>query len=802
MEKPQKPHKIKRAIRFTALFITFLFFLVVAVSAVFLLTHPGFATLDTDKITDADVNTLLYDYKDDVVKSVFGGQNRQWAPLSDIPREVQLCFVAAEDARFYQHKGVDIYRIFGALWADIKSGSLKEGASTITQQLMKNSHLTSEKTWIRKIEEAILAIKLEQQYDKDAILEMYINYVFYGYGAYGIQAAATRYYGKDAKDLTLEEGASLVAILKSPSNYAPNVEPENNLSRRNTILSLMAEEGYISQARAEEAQAIPLNLNPIKQTDDFGWYVDAATEEARAILGIGMDELLTDGYRIYTEMDVDIQKAAEEAFANEENFPAHAADGTPVQGAMVVADSKTGGVRAMIGGRSYTVKRGLNRAITLRRNPGSSIKPILVYAPALKSGAFTAATIFDDSPTVFGNYSPQNFNQKYHGIVTMRDAVKQSLNIPAVSLMEAVGVEECKAFAQSVGIPFSEGDTGLSLALGGFSTGVSPMQMARAYTALSNDGVYHNTRLIRRIEDRFGNTLYLAGNSEGKRVLNASSSFILTNMLTDAILEGTGRQLNLDGITIAGKTGTNGYYDKGNRDAWMASYNRDYVMVTWLGFDQTDDAHYLPQNCTGGTYPATISAQVYQAIYPNGNGPEFIKPQDVQQVQLDADQLADGIIAMAQEGSTVREEYFETSSLPRLFSEMGNATISGFSVSADEETGFPHIHFQTNTPGLTYGLYRRAEGESAPQRIMEFSYSVGTTSYVDTDVTEGIAYTYHLASYATGEEDTPTFETTKILHLHTGILPAPSPSGHPPEDTTPSPTTRRGKRTFVPSHAA
>lgn len=777
----------RKVLRIVALILLLLVLCAITFTTVFFLNIQDFAQLDMNKILGADQSTLIYDYKGEVIRTVYSGENRVWVDIEEIPREVQLAFVAAEDARFYQHSGVDVRRIFGALWADIKAGKLVQGASTITQQLIKNSHLTRTKTFVRKIEEALMAIKLEQAYDKDEILEMYLNYIYFGGGAYGIQAAAQRYFSKDARDLTVEEGASLAAAIKSPSNYAPHIEPENNKGRRDVILGLMEEYGFLDTQAAADAKAKPLVLQENEKTGQFGWYVDAALMEAASTLGMSFESLLTGGYRIYTEMDPVVQSAAEEAYKNPELFPENAADGTKVESAMVVMDPASGGVRAMIGGRDYSVQLGLNRATSVRRSPGSSIKPILVYLPALMSGRYTGASLFLDEPTDFNGYSPRNFGDKYEGTITLRHAVEQSSNVPAVTAMDALGVEYCKAFAQEAGIPFTSQDTGLSLALGGFSTGVSPLELCGAYAMMANDGVYTQPKVVTRIEDREGNVLYAAG-STSKRLIKSSVNFMMTDILRSTVEEGNCGRLALSNVPLAGKSGTHGH-TVGNRDIWMASYNKEYAMVTWMGFDVTDEDHHLPGNVTGGTYPAQLSRAVYQGIYGEKAGPEFSVPEGVTRVSLDAASLMDGILKLATDtGENAVSEYFETASLATLLSNQGgpgeSGAVSGFDVTTDDATKKPIISFSTNEAALRYQLMRRAEGASSYEVVKEFSHSGSPIVYVDSSAQDGIGYTYYLAAVDSAAPQEPVYETSKIF-----FLPAAAPSWTPPDwEATPSPS--------------
>ena len=416
--------------------------------------------LDVGRITNAGQTLHLYDGSGEQIASLHGAEDRTAVSLEEIPQHVRNAFLAVEDVRFYSHSGIDIKRIFGALLADLRSGSLEQGASTITQQLIKLSHLTSEKTLERKVQEAILALELEAQYSKDEILEMYLNYVYFGGGAYGIESAAWRYFGIHASELTVAQGALLAGIVKSPSNYAPHLDPEASVKRRDLVLSLMAENGFLTEEEAQEAMAEPLVLNEQADTGyDHGYYVDAALDEACELLGLDREGLYSGGYRVYTYLDTELQELCEALFEDPSLFPEDAADGEPVQAALTVIDPESFGVTALLGGRSYDVQRGFNRATDMRRQPGSTIKPVLVYAPAIDRFGYTAASVMLDEPTDFGGYQPQNYGNKYYGLVTLREAMLRSLNVPAVKLLSNIGVRTGKTFAERLAFPLTRPTT-------------------------------------------------------------------------------------------------------------------------------------------------------------------------------------------------------------------------------------------------------------------------------------------------------------------------------------------------------
>ncbi len=622
------------------------------------------ADFDVYRITGCDRTTVILDADDQELTKLHGSEDRIWVSLNELSQDTLHAFVSAEDARFFEHDGVDIIRIAGAVVADIKAGGYVQGASTISQQLIKLSHLSSEKTISRKAEEAALAYEMERRYSKSEILEMYLNYVYFGGGYYGIEAASLGYFGVHASELTLSQSAMLAGVLKSPSGYAPHINYAASIKRRDNILRLMNEYGYITEESRNEASAERPTIIKCKQEQYSGYYTDAAAKSAAAILGITVDELIRGGYTIYTAMERNIQRCCESLFENDELFPAEDSEG-----AIVVLEPSSGLVLAMVGGRSYSGSLSFNRAADIRRQPGSVIKPVIAYAPAFEYLGYTAADMILDEETVFADYTPSNYGDKYYGWVTLREAVTKSLNIPAVKTLSAVGIDRAKAFAESLGIEFDPEDNSLALALGGFTYGVSPLQIAGAYSCFASGGLYSTPSLIRKITNRTGATVY-EYRAEKRRVISAGNAYILTSMLKSVVTEGTGHRLNNLNIPIAGKTGTVGLAG-GNRDAWMVGYTPEYTAVTWQGYD-SDRLGLLPSSATGGTYPALMLYELFKQLYPNGREGDFDKPNGVRQCVIDLLALKRSHEIALANGMTPESsrmtEYFTEETAPVTFS--------------------------------------------------------------------------------------------------------------------------------------
>ncbi len=694
---------------------------------------------DVYRITGCDRTSIIYDGQSDVVTRLHGVQDRTWVSISELQPSTVYAFISAEDARFFEHEGVDVIRIAGAIVADIKAGSYVQGASTISQQLIKLSHLTSEKTISRKAEEAALAYEMERQYSKEDILEMYLNYVYFGGGYYGIEAAAEGYFGVHASDLTLDQSAMLAGILKSPSGYAPHINYAASINRRNNILRLMQDYGYITDDEKKQAAAKRPTILHDKNEEYSGYYTDAVTKSAAALMGITVDELIRGGYSIYSAMDSDIQHYCEEMFKNGELFPAEDSEA-----AIVVLEPSTGMVVAMVGGRSYTGGISFNRATDIRRQPGSVIKPVIAYAPAFEYLNYTAADMILDEETTFADYTPSNYGNKYYGWVTVREAVTKSLNVPAVKTLSEVGVERAKDFAKRCGIEFDDKDDSLALALGGFTYGVSPLQIAGAYSCFASGGIYNTPTLIKKITDRNGLTVY-EYRQDSRRVMSEANAYILTSMLKSVVTEGTGHRLNTLDIPIAGKTGTVGLAN-GNRDAWMAGYTPEYTAVVWQGYD-SDRLGLLPSSATGGTYPALMLYELFNHIYPDGRSGDFEKPESVKQYSIDAKTLKKqhkAVLANAMTPQSSRvTEYFTEETAPEDVSGYWAVPGSAQNLLAVREEGGVMVSFDCPDDFGMYTLWRSEAGK-AEKPLMTWNGREGHIEYIDAAVKPGKGYRYRV----------------------------------------------------------
>lgn len=706
---------------------------------------PDWQKLDISKLSALAQTSSMYDMNGELMSELRGSENRIIVSLDEIPLHTRQAFIAAEDLRFYDHRGIDVYRILGALRSNLKSGSLAEGASTITQQLAKLTHLSAEKTIRRKLEEINLAFQIEKVYNKDEILAMYLNTVYFGRGAYGIQAAAQAYFGVDAEELTLNQSASLAAIIKAPSIYAPHISPSNNRSRRQYILSVMAENGFISQE--EKQAALDESIWVLAQEAEkqlYSWYIDEALRESAELLGLSADEVIQGGFKIYTAYDARLQTIADEVYADSSFFPAAASDGTPIQSAMAVVDTNNGAVLAMIGGRDYTVRRGLNRATQMRRQPGSALKPLAVYGPALELG-YTTASVLLDEKTSFGGYTPRNAGDRYYGLVTMRTAIRNSLNTTAVRLLEEIGLDASIQYLNKMGIPTRNSDRNLSLALGSMTYGVTPVELAAAYVPYANGGIYHQPYCVERIETVDGSNVYERKDS-GKQVLSAQNAFLMTSLLQSVVSSGTGTRMLAANTPIAGKTGTVSMTG-GNRDIWMTAYTPEISVAVWMGYDQTDAKHKISNGITGGRNTASLAAAFFKKAYADREKPDFSQPDGLVWLTLDKRALTSRGSIMLASDKTPKEyrlsEVFAASNRPYAVSDIWQApdAPSSFYV-AHNASGYPELHFKASSDAR-YRIQRDSVGESVI--LTEVIASSGQAlSFLDSTAQAGILYTYRI----------------------------------------------------------
>jgi 1A family penicillin-binding protein len=729
-----------------------------AASVYFVIITERWRDFEPEDIKNVYQTSFIYDSEGNLITDIHGLQNRINVSLTDIPLHVQHAFIAVEDVRFYTHPGFDIKRMFGALFQNIRAGRLAEGASTITQQVARNSLLSKEKTFSRKFQEIYLAYRLENNFTKDQILQLYLNLIYFGEGAHGLQAASMTYFGKPVGELSIAEGALLAGIPRSPTRYSPFNNLENSMRRRNLVINLMEEHGFITKKEAQKALSENITLAEVRQQDfPHRFFLDMALDEAADILNIYEEELISGGFRIYTTLDTDLQVFAEKIYRDNRLFPKSPGSQASAESALVVLHAPSGEIRALLGGRliDKPVRKGLNRAVHSRRQPGSSIKPILVYLPAIEYYDYTPVSFIEDAPVSFGDYSPSNYDAKHRGWVTLRYSLAHSINIPAVRILHDIGVNSAVSLAKRLGIPFEpEDDNNLSIALGGMHKGVTPLELTRAYSVLADNGVYKDYSTIRRIEDVNGLPLY-ERNTERMRLISEESAFIMNNMLKSSVNWGTASRLSALALPLAAKTGTVQLPEierfegiDGVRDAWIVAYNPDYVVTVWMGFDEATRENYLPPNAVGGTYPANIASLMFRQLFQNKEPSDFKKPLGVVEVMLDSKSLEERHKVLLASHLTPSEfvvsEYFTRQNAPTQPSDYWVVPQTPLSFDVTSNIfGLPVISFRPRNTFAAHHVYRIEYGNENPVLVhRSLPGESAQIEWTDTFVARGREYGY------------------------------------------------------------
>lgn len=679
------------------------------------------------------------------------GANREYVSLSEIPDDLQHAFVAIEDERFYEHNGVDIRGIVRAAFQGLTNGGhFSQGASTITQQLLKNNYFsgwTSEKTFSdrirRKIQEQYLAVQLEKTTSKDTILEKYLNTINLGQNTLGVEAATERYFNKNVRDLSLSESAVIAAITANPSRYNPISHPKNNARRREKVLRNMLSQGYITKDEYEKAlddnvyERISTAKSDGSNDGTTSYFIDALTDQVVDDLvdtyGITETEaymkLYTGGLTIHATQDRQIQEIADSEVSNSANYgtsteyslsfrltvekdgktrnyseqtmlryyrqkdknytidfatesdarKAYAAyrkivtEGGTVpengenvtytlqpQAAMTIMDQRSGRVRAIVGGRgTKSGSRTLDRATDITRQPGSTFKVLAAFAPALDAGGMTLASVEDDAPMRYQNGTPlRNYDNRYRGFTTIREAIVSSINVVTVKTLTDIGTGLGYQYVKDFGIStLKEGDNNQALALGGLTSGVKNYELAAAYATIADGGVYHRPVFYTTVEDRYGNTVLDTTGDKGRRVLKSTTAWLLTSAMQDVMTSGTGRKAAPDGVTTAGKSGTT----TKNRDSIFAGYSSYYTCVIWGGYD--DNAG---QKNT--SYTRNIWRNVMQRIHKGRKDKDFTMPDGIVQVKIckkSGKLPEEGVCENDPRGSMVYKEYFAAGTEPQ-----------------------------------------------------------------------------------------------------------------------------------------
>lgn len=595
-QKKQKKKQKKKSSFLKKILIAFLFIGIVGMiagAATLAYYIAGAPPLNENQLK-GQLSSKVYDMYGNQIYEI-GTEKTTYVKIDDIPDQVKNAFIATEDVRFYEHNGIDLIRFGGAVIANIQEGFGAEGASTITQQLVKLSFLSPEKTIQRKVQEAWLALQVEQKYSKDQILEMYLNRVYYPGNYYGVARAAEAFYGKTLDELSLDEVAMLAGMVKNPHGYNPRENPEAAEKRRNVVLMLMEKHGFISKEEADQAKQKSVTaslVNPTEKSNQYYAFIEQVIEEIREHLDIDPSAA---GLKIYSTLDPDAQSYIENLLNGDQlNFR-----NEHLQAGVALLDTETGEIRAIGGGRNQPIG-GFNYAVDTKRQPGSTIKPILDYGPAIEYLKWSTYHQIEDAPYTYSNGTPiNNYDNRYKGWMSIRQALADSRNIPALKALQEVGLDRAKDFAEGLGIKLDE--ISEAYAIGGFKEGVSPLQMAGAFSAFGNNGIYIKPHAVKKVELADGTVIELS--PEPVEAMSDYTAFMITDMMKSVVQYGTGTRANVAGLHIAGKTGTTNFTPEekqkynvpkgGAKDSWFVGYTPKYTAAIWTGFEKNDEKMHL-----------------------------------------------------------------------------------------------------------------------------------------------------------------------------------------------------------------
>jgi penicillin-binding protein 1A len=662
-----RPSKKRRVVKIIILVVLLLLVITGSTAAILVISYIRTAPLLDPSMLETGETSYLYDINGEEITSLHGDQHRIAIALEEIPEHVRQAFIAIEDERFYDHFGFDITGSIRAAYANLRAGTIVQGASTISQQLVQNAFLTTETSYKRKIQEIWLAIQLDKAYSKDAILEMYLNRIYFGNTAYGVEAAAQTYFGKSVEELNTAEAAMLAGAVRSPNYYNPIDNKAAAEERMLSVLKNMLRLEFISEFQYRQLSEQDLTYAELRSIDyPYPYFVDYVVHNEllrilTAIRSIGSHQaayevIYTGGLQVNTTMEPSIQQHVESILGQTDLYPAtiyiditkvreaiaglppdqalsreqmaefvDEEDGIPQpQAAIVIADPVTGQIKALVGGREY--RKGVDEVLrfTSLRQPGSAIKPIITYGPAFEEGVLAGAgSTLDDSPYIGprGDWFPENFDYQFRGMIPVREALIYSYNLPAVRAFEALGTRVGAAYAEKMGITtiVPEELDNLSLTLGGFHLGVSAIDMAQAYSVLANQGLKVDLHTIESIIDRQGNTIY-EYKVEPEQILSPQSAFLVNDILQEFVTSYLGRELRID-RQVAAKTGTTNDW----RDVYLVAYTPNLVASFWMGYDEPR----MGSIEQGWRYSTVFLREVFLGAFETLEIKEFEQPEGI-----------------------------------------------------------------------------------------------------------------------------------------------------------------------------
>lgn len=719
---------MKKSIKILLLIISILLILFMSFLTYCLIVTKD-VKLNKIKLVDMGNKITLYDNFNKQIEDNVDG--KKVTNLSNIPKHVLDAFVSIEDKRFYQHNGIDYKGLFRAIFNNIKSFSFKEGASTISQQLIKNTHLTNEKTLKRKLIEMKLSRQLEKNYSKRQILEMYVNTIYFGDGCYGITNASIYYFNKQPTELSINEGATLAGIIKAPSIYSPTKNLEKCKERKDIVLQQMKNQKFISESDFlnNYKKNIQCNLQ-LKQNNNFN-YISMATKE--------FDEIIENmphaekNYKVYTYFDAEKQNLIENTLKN---------------------DNTNCGKSGTIINKQNKICAYYSDFNDMPRQIGSTIKPILIYAPAIELNNIYSCSKIKDEKVDFNGFNVSNYKDKYYGDVSAKFSLAKSLNSCAVKLLNSVGIEKCKNFAKKTGITLTENDNSLSIALGITEKGTTLTNLTASYGIFNNCGSYYKPKYIKKITDENGKLIYQDNNSF-KQVFSEETAYIINDMLRYCVTNGTAKKLSHLNCNIMAKTGTVGN-ENGNTDAYSISYNSNYI----LGIRYANqDSSYMSNSISGGTIPTQIASKIWEEILLKEKFSDILCPKNI--IKLNIDKISydnDGEIVIADDNAPfryVQEEIFNINNVPKEKSSRFSCPVIEKPILSVDSKG---IKIQLClTQYINYIIYRQENDNKIKLYDSFYDKKRDKNEFYDINLKNNTTYSYYIVPYYINKENVKCF---------------------------------------------
>lgn len=604
----------------------FIFILIVLITMIFsilIILEPnvrveGLMELDTNRLTEIDASVTFLDENYNKISQPLTNGSKVYVKLSDLPEHTVNAFIAAEDKRFYSHSGIDHLRIISAIKNNLFSASFKEGASTISQQLIKNTHLAPEKTIMRKVQEIRIARELERKYTKEEILEMYLNILYFGNGIYGLGTAATNYFGKTAARLLPEESALLAGIINNPTRYNPYTNSAVALERRNLVLERMYQQNYLSEKDMLIAKEASLNIT--KNTSPQNQYFNGSINEAAVKLKTDRENIYRSKIKISTYINENIQKKIDQEIAI--SVPNN------IITDIIVCENDSGNVIASCSNSNSDTS-------LLHRQAGSTLKPFLCYAPALEHSIIYTSSMILDEETDFDGYTPHNYKNKYYGWTSAENALAVSSNVCAVKLLDSVGVERAKSFASNFGLSFAKDDSSFTIALGNTQEGVTLNELVNAYRTIANLGRYSELHYVKSILDSDNSIIFAREHESSSKACREATSYLTLEMLKTCAKSGTAKKLkHLE--SVAAKTGTVGN-SKGNSDACCIAITPEFT----IGVRIYPQKGLMENKYSGGTLPAKLVSKIISMLSSKSANTVFRVPSTIISREIDINALND-----------------------------------------------------------------------------------------------------------------------------------------------------------------